>query len=303
MCLKNNDFIVFSFLTFVEMNFPFLFKIMKPLKIIILPVFLLLMTSCKVSINTLPENQTINYGNTLKNIPLNGKVYSAIWQQNSGEFRALCYQAYNIAQMRIDENVKKKSSKPLAIITDIDETFLDNSPYAVTEAKNGKDYDPKTWMNWTAKAEAKAYPGSLDFFKYATSKNITVFYITNRDENDRDGTLKNLKDLGFPFADDAHLMLKSTTSDKEDRRLEVLKNYDVIVYLGDNINDFSEMFYKKPQVERNRLVDENAHEFGKRFIIIPNSGYGDWETALPAYNYKLNPVEKDRVILENLRGY
>mgnify|MGYP001792990645 CR=1 FL=1 len=129
---------------------------MKPLKIFFLPVLLLLMTSCKVSINTLPENQNVNSGSALKNIPLNGKVYSAIWQQNSGEFRALCYQAYNIAQMRIDENLKKKSSKPLAIITDIDETFLDNSPYAVTEAKNGKDLDQKTWTNWTAKGEAKA---------------------------------------------------------------------------------------------------------------------------------------------------
>lgn len=274
---------------------------MKLLKISILPLFLLLMTSCKVSINTLPEKSKISTID--ENISLNGKIYSALWQQNAGEFRALCYQAYNIAQMRIDENTKINSKKPLAIITDIDETFLDNSPYAVTESENGKDYDPKTWTNWTAKAEAKAYPGSLDLFNYAASKKITVFYITNRDENDRTGTLKNLKDLGFPNADEAHLILRSTSSDKEERRAEVLKNYNVILYLGDNLGDFSNVFYKKTQDERNRNVDDSSKQFGKKFIMLPNSGYGDWEPALPGYNYQLTPSEKNEVIKKNLRGY
>ena len=276
---------------------------MKSIKITVLFFAIAFLTSCKVSINTLPENTITNSPKTLNNISLNGKVFSALWQQNAGEFRALCYQAYNIAQFRIDENLKNLSTRPLAIITDIDETFLDNSPYAVTEAKKGKDYDPKTWMNWTAKAEAKAYPGSVNLFKYAASKNVQVFYITNRDENDRIGTLKNLKNLGFPFADEAHVMLKSTTSDKEARRLEVLKNYEVILYMGDNLADFSKMFNKKPQSERDELVDENSTQFGKRFIMLPNSGYGDWEPALPGYNYQLTPAEKDKVILSNLRGY
>ncbi|SFI56676.1 5'-nucleotidase, lipoprotein e(P4) family [Halpernia frigidisoli] len=276
---------------------------MKSLKIFSFAFLTLFLTSCKVSINTLPENTSVSSSQKLNNISLNGKVYSALWQQNSGEFRALCYQAYNLAQLRIDENLKNESSKPLAIITDTDETFFDNSPYAVSEAENGKDYDPKTWKNWTAKAEAKAYPGSLNLFNYASSKNVTVFYITNRDENDRIGTLKNLQNLGFPFADEAHLMTKTTTSDKEARRLDVLKNYDVILYLGDNLADFSKIFNKKPQTERNDLVDQNSNQFGKRFIMLPNSGYGDWEPALPGYNYQLTPTEKDKVILDNLRGY
>lgn len=276
---------------------------MKNIKILVLPLAFFLLSACKVSINTLPENSAINSQKTLNNIALNGKVYSALWQQNAGEFRALCYQAYNIAQLRIDENLKNKSKKPLAIITDIDETFLDNSPYAVTEAENGKVYDTKTWMNWTAKAEAKAYPGALNLFNYAASKNVSVFYITNRDENDRAGTLKNLQNLDFPYADNDHLLLKSTTSDKEARRLEVLKNYDVIIYLGDNLADFSKIFNNKSQTDRNGLVDQNSNLFGKRFIVLPNSGYGDWETALPGFNYQLSPSEKDKVILNNVQGY
>ena len=276
---------------------------MKTFKLTALSFLMVALTSCKISVNTLPEKTTANSAQEIHNISLNGKVFSAVWQQNAGEFRALCYQAYNLAQIRIDENLKKASTKPLAIITDIDETFLDNSPYAVTEAEKGKDYEAKTWMNWTAKGEAKAYPGSLNFFNYAASKNISVFYISNRDENDRIGTLKNLKDLGFPYADNEHLLLKSTTSDKEARRLEVLKNYNVIIYMGDNLADFSKIFNKKPQNERNELVDQNSSEFGKRFIMLPNSGYGDWETALNGYNHQLTPAEKDQVFLKNLRGY
>lgn len=276
---------------------------MKTFKLTALSFLMVALTSCKISVNTLPEKTTANSAQEIHNISLNGKVFSAVWQQNAGEFRALCYQAYNLAQIRIDENLKKASTKPLAIITDIDETFLDNSPYAVTEAEKGKDYEAKTWMNWTAKGEAKAYPGSLNFFNYAASKNISIFYISNRDENDRIGTLKNLKDLGFPYADNEHLLLKSTTSDKEARRLEVLKNYNVIIYMGDNLADFSKIFNKKPQNERNELVDQNSSEFGKRFIMLPNSGYGDWETALNGYNHQLTPAEKDQVFLKNLRGY
>ena len=276
---------------------------MKILKLSMFPMMLFLLTACKVSINTLP-NATITTAETApRNIAINGKIYSALWQQNSGEFMALSYQAYNIATLRLNEALKQKSGKPLAIITDIDETFLDNSPYAVTEGEKGKDFDSKTWSNWTAKGNAKAYPGSLEFFKYAASKNVTIFYITNRDVNDKAGTLKNLKDLGFPFANEQNLVLKSTTSDKEERRNAVLKNYNVVLYLGDNLGDFANVFYKKSQAERNQNVDKNAENFGKKFIVLPNSGYGDWESAMPGFNYNLTPAQKDSLILKNVLGY
>ncbi|MFC6269296.1 5'-nucleotidase, lipoprotein e(P4) family [Frigoriflavimonas asaccharolytica] len=276
---------------------------MKISKLYLFPIALLMLSSCKISVNAL-ENATITTATTTpKNIALNGKIYSAVWQQNSGEFMALSYQAYNIATYRLDEALKMKKGKPLAIITDVDETFLDNSPYAVTESEKGKDFNDATWANWTAKANAKAYPGSLDFFKYAASKNVKIFYITNRNENDKAGTLKNLKDLGFPNADEQYVVVRSTTSDKEERRNAVLKNYNVVLYLGDNLGDFANMFYKKTQAERNQNVENNADLFGKKFIMLPNSGYGDWESAMPGFNYKLTPAQKDSVILKNVVGY
>lgn len=239
----------------------------------------------------------------LDDIALNGKVYSALWQQNAGEFRALCYQAFNLATEIVKQKTSLSHLRPIAIVADIDETILDNSPYAVTQAINGKEFDSNSWLEWTSKGEAIAYPGSVDFFTYAASQNVTVFYISNRNENDKPGTIENLRKLGFPFADESHVLVMKDTSDKAERRKQVLKDYEVFMYLGDNLNDFSDVFYKKSQNQRNHLVDELANEFGSTFIVLPNSGYGDWESALPGYNSNLTPTEKDDVFIKNVKGY
>lgn len=239
----------------------------------------------------------------IHDVSLNGKVYAALWQQNSGEFRALCYQAFNLATNIVNSKTSESNSKPLAIITDVDETFLDNSPYAVTQARSGNEFDLDTWLAWTSRGEAAAYPGSLKFFNYAASKGVTIFYLTNRNENDKPGTIKNLKNLGFPFADDKHVLTMKETSNKEARRKAVLDKYKVIMYMGDNLNDFSARFYKTSQEDRNQITDDFADEFGKLFIVLPNAGYGDWESAVPGFNSNHTPEEKDKTILNSLKGY
>ncbi|HMG09519.1 MAG TPA: HAD family acid phosphatase, partial [Mucilaginibacter sp.] len=85
-------------------------------------------TTTAVNTNT-PINSTAN-----TSIANDGKVWASLWQQRAAEYKALCFQAYNIARQRVDEGVKRISTKPLAIVTDIDETLLDNSPY---DAKRG----------------------------------------------------------------------------------------------------------------------------------------------------------------------
>jgi len=56
------------------------------------------------------------------------KIYPVLWQQRAAEYRALCYQAFNIATLRLNAAVKNKgANKKTALITDLDETILDNS--------------------------------------------------------------------------------------------------------------------------------------------------------------------------------
>ena len=57
-------------------------------------------------------------------------VMSVLWVQTSAEFRALCYQAFNLAKMNLDAFMSTyNGSKPVAISVDVDETLIDNSVY------------------------------------------------------------------------------------------------------------------------------------------------------------------------------
>ncbi len=227
-----------------------------------------------------------------------GKVWASVWQQRAAEYKALCFQAYNMAKLRLDEALKhKKPGKPLAVVTDIDETLLDNSPYDAQRAAANLDYDLATWKAWTAKGICDTVPGAPAFFKYAASKGVTVFYITNRDEDERAGTTKNLKLYNLPFVDDVHLLLKQGSSSKESRRQQVLKKYNIVLLCGDNLPDFDAKYDNHPAEAARIAATQSLRErFGNKYIIIPNPAYGDFEGALFKFNYKLNSAQKDSVI-------
>jgi 5'-nucleotidase (lipoprotein e(P4) family) len=262
----------------------------------LLSVFFLFACNSSKKIATAPT-QTLP-----QNVSMNGKLFTAMFQQRAAEYRALCLQGYNAARMRID-NYTKQSDKPLAIITDIDETILDNSPYAVHQAYNGKEYEPTSWYEWTDKSAADTMPGAAAFLKYVASKNIQVFYVTNREDRERTSTLTNLKRFALPNADEIHLYTKQNTSSKEARRVQIMERYEVVVLLGDNLADLSTLFDKKTETERSNNVDALAGEFGKKLIVFPNANYGDWESSLYKYNYKLSQAQKDSVLKSALKNY
>ncbi|MCW3120329.1 MAG: 5-nucleotidase, lipoprotein e(P4) family [Chitinophagaceae bacterium] len=234
---------------------------------------------------------------------VHGPLWGAVWQQKASEYKALCYQAYNIARLRLDWILQQPHSKPLAIVTDIDETALDNSPYAVHQALNDSSYSDRSWMEWTARVECDTVPGALSFFKYASSKGVRIFYITNRLEAERQATEKDLQRWNFPDATPDHLFLKQATSGKEQRRGIVAQNHEIVLLCGDNLSDFSAIFDKQPYSTRDSLTRNNASSFGERFIVLPNSTYGDWEAALYNFNYRLDAAQKDSLIKQQLRTY
>lgn len=240
---------------------------------------------------------------TNKSLPLvkAGKMWSAVWQQRAAEYKALCFQAYNIAALRLDQSLTQKQEKALAVVTDIDETILDNSPNAVSQSLKNKDYELKAWKEWTARGTADTVPGAASFFKYAASRGVEVFYISNRDEDEASGTLENLKRYGFPCADRAHLLLKKGQSEKGSRRNKIAENYNIILLVGDNLSDFADVFDKKNEEQRKSETIINHEEFGKKFIVLPNATYGDWEGALYHYNYRANDEEKQVIIEKILR--
>ena len=233
-------------------------------------------------------------------------VQSVLWQQHAAEYKALCYQAFNIAKIQLDQVLlqSKNGGKPYAIITDIDETLIDNSPYNAKMIETDKDYAKEDWIEWGLLKKATAVPGAVEFLNYAESKGVPTFYISNRYLIQAAETKENLKRLGFPNIDDSHFLLRDKTSGKEERRQIVLDQYNVIIYLGDNLSDFDEVFDKKGTNERNDIAESLRSNFGTAFIVLPNPMYDDWETqGLYEGKYDWSPMQKDSIRRANLRSY
>ncbi|MBX3241838.1 MAG: 5'-nucleotidase, lipoprotein e(P4) family [Chitinophagaceae bacterium] len=242
-------------------------------------------------------------GHTDESLVAKGPLWGAVWQQKASEYRALCYQAYNTARLQLDIILQQPNKRPLAVVTDIDETVLDNSPYQVHIALKNQEYADASWIEWTKRIDCDTVPGALSFFQYAKSKGVAVFYITNRLEEEREQTLKDLQRWNFPDATNEHLTLKTAGSGKGPRRDAVSKTHDIVMLFGDNLSDFSSAFDKRPEEIRNNLTRQNAALFGSRFIVLPNAMYGDWESMLYEYRHELAPAKKDSIILQGLKKY
>src|SRR5699024_7278761 len=130
-------------------------------------------------------------------------VQSVLWQQNAAEYRALCYQAFNIAKLNLDEFLANETSEgeQLAIVTDIDETVMDNRPFEAKLIELNEQYTLREWANWVNKKEAKPIPGATEFLDYAKSRGVEIFYVSNRAQDLKEATIENMKAIGFPFAD------------------------------------------------------------------------------------------------------
>ncbi|TSA35959.1 MAG: 5'-nucleotidase, lipoprotein e(P4) family [Porphyromonadaceae bacterium] len=208
-------------------------------------------------------------------------VTAVLWFQRSAEYRALCYQAYNLAELRAKEYlVNPDMEKQAAVIFDIDETLLDNSPSEALNIIDDKTYSQERWKVWSDLASAAAIPGSLDFCHFLARNDIQVIYVSNRQNTESMATLQNLQKWNFPYADRNHLYLKSDASSKEFRRNVIEKQYNVILLVGDNLSDFDLVFEDRSVNFGYKTVDSLRFELGKKFIILPNPMYGDWTKPL-----------------------
>ena len=221
--------------------------------------------------------------------------------QTSVEYRALSEQTYRAAADHLDAALKEKNWDALvpeeranaatglkpAVVMDVDETVLDNSPYQARLVRDGTDYDEVTWAQWVAEKKAKPVPGVVDFAKAASAKGVTILYISNRAEHLKDATLANLKAVGLPVADDSVFLglgtfvegCEQNGSEKNCRRRLAGQKYRVLMQFGDQIGDFVEGV-SNTRADRDALYGEYHDWFGERWWMLPNPTYGSWEPAL-----------------------
>jgi len=207
-------------------------------------------------------------------------VDAVLWQSTSAEVDWIYRQGYAFAKQKLDANMSGSDARPTAVIVDIDETVLDNSPYQVNAIQRERTFDQGDWKVWTDKASAKACPGALEFLEYAKSKGCTVFYITNRDVRERASTLKNLTDLGFPFADEAHVLLMDGASDKTERRAMVGATHRIVLLVGDQLRDFDERFKDRSADYGRGVAATMADSLSKYFVLLPNPMYGTYRDVI-----------------------
>jgi len=233
--------------------------------------------------------------------PPHDNLNAVAWVQTSVEYKALSEQTYRAAAEQLDKALKEKNWDALvpeergnaptglkpAVVMDVDETVLDNSPYQARLVRDGLDYDEVTWAQWVAEKKAKPLPGVVDFAKAAAAKGVTILYISNRAEHLKDATLANLRSAGLPVADDSVFLglgtfvegCEQNGSEKNCRRKLAGQKYRVLMQFGDQIGDFVQVVSNTRQ-DRDQLYADYNDWFGERWWMLPNPTYGSWEPAL-----------------------
>lgn len=237
------------------------------------------------------------------------QVGAILFMQKAAEYRALAFQAFNVARMQLDADEKDRKKLPKAerrkqraVVVDVDETVLDNSPAQVVQVKKRLPFIQENWTAWVNMRKAKAIPGAIDFLNYASRKGVRIFYVTNRIEIEKQPTIDKLKAVGFPDVSDETVLVRTTESSKEARRQSILQRYRIAVLIGDNLDDLSNVFERKPVDARFAEVDKMREMFGRRFIVLPNAMYGSWESAVYEYG-RLTEAQKAEKRANALESY
>lgn len=233
--------------------------------------------------------------------PAHDNLNAVLWMQRSAEYGATTTSLYRAAADHLDAALKERHWDALvpgeranaatglkpAVIMDVDETVLDNSPYQARLVRNGKEFEDLSWDLWVAEKKAKAVPGVVDFAKAAAAKGVTILYLSNRAEHLQDATIANLKAVGMPVAsNDVFLGLgtfvegcEQNGSEKNCRRQLAGRQYRVLMQFGDQLGDFVQI-EANTRDARAALAEEYGDWFGERWWMLPNPSYGSWEPAV-----------------------
>ena len=226
------------------------------------------------------------------------------WMQQSGEYRALAYQAFNAAKAAFDAAVPADGMKK-AVVVDLDETMIDNSAEGAIRLLEHKEFDPSFWTRWCEAEQALAIPGAVEFANYVNSHGGKMFYVSNRIVGpEYQPTINKLKALGFTGVDSTSVLLKDKVSQKTARFEQVEKaGYEIVVFIGDNLDDFrfTGETYRKLNDVRRSVVDKYKSDFGVKYIVLPNPLYGNWEGGLNADYYKNDAAGKLKIRRDNLK--
>lgn len=212
-------------------------------------------------------------GTSSAGTPLPDSVH---WFRNSAEQRAAYLQAFRLAARNVDAALGAATPPTpgtWAVISDADETLLDNSQYQKDRTALGWSAD--SWSAWVQSKRSTATPGSLAYVKHVRDLGGHVFVVTNGAQADCPAYTSHLQELGFQLDG---VLCQTDSSDKNPRFQKVqdgtavagIGPQQVVQWTGDNINDF-------PNESQASRTDESLlADFGSKYVVLPNPMYGSW---------------------------
>ncbi|TPG11532.1 acid phosphatase [Rhodanobacter glycinis] len=252
----------------------------------------------------------------------NDNLNAVVWTQTAIEHDLIYLQTYRDAESRLltalknrhwdalakdDRTPSGKGLKP-AVVLDVDETVLDNSPYQARLVRSGGEYNEADWAAWCKEEAARALPGAVEFTQFAAKHGIAVIYISNRAKDLDQATLANLRKAGLPVSGpEAFLGLgtfvegcEQIGTEKGCRRQQIARKYRVLMQFGDQIGDFVTVLANNPEGRR-RAMAPYLGWIGVRWFVLPNATYGSWEPALFNNDWSATPELRRQQKIDALR--
>jgi acid phosphatase len=263
---------------------------------------LALLVSCsslppaKVAVSTPAANASVATGPQADD-----NLNATAWAQTAIEHDLIYVQTYRDARARLlaalkdrqwdalpkdDRTTPLKNLKP-AVILDIDETVLDNSPYQARAIKSGGEFNEADWAAWCREQKARALPGVVEFTQFAAKHGVAVLYVSNRAKDLDEATLTNLRQVGVPVSGPQAFLGLGTVlegceqigTEKGCRRQLIGRHYRVLMQFGDQIGDFVTVLANN-KAGREKVMEPYLPWIGTRWFVFPNATYGSWEPAL-----------------------
>ena len=247
-------------------------------------------------------------------------LLATLWTQRAVEYKANALTVFALARIRLDEALADKGwtaapaeqtgdfrNLPLAVVLDVDETLLDNSKYQVWMMRANQSFSTKTWNQFCAAQVSTAIPGAIEFAKYADSKGVKIFYVTNRGAETEKDTRENMQKLGFPMGGNVDTFLMQGekpdwTGAKSTRRAAITKDYRVLLNIGDNFGDFDDR-YRTSEADRVKAFEAGMPYWGKQWLMLANPTYGSFDTAPFGHDFKKSRDEQRKAKWDVLEAW
>ena len=237
---------------------------------------------------------------------LNGTV----WVQTALEHDLLCQQAFQLADIRLHQALEdvrwtaateqqgNYENLPPAVILDVDETVLDNSPFQARLVLEDVEFTTEKWTDWCKEAQAEAMPGVKNFIKQLKQKNVEIFFVTNRDAKVKEATIANLSQALDTAVSPDQVLCKNGKpewkSSKTVRREYIAQTHRIVLLVGDDFNDFTYIGQVPPR-QRAEEAARYSNYFGTKWIQLPNPLYGNWEKSIYGHDYSTTRDKKLRL--------